>query len=671
MRINIFLILLFALLCAGCNGDETQVVNNQETITIEGQIVVSPTLKQMEATTRSSLNEVLNYDYEVLYYNYVLSESSVISLGIIDGESGDYLPFKLSETESLLDLQSDGTLTSRDQLLSGDVILAAGSRVVAIGAAERSIAMSLGADMPSSFANVGDNPLSGGDFVDNLYIQGELLLAEATTLEQLSESDFTLSIIPSLIAIRVTNDTIDRGSIAVRSAKLTASEAIFSPHIELDGGSYSLTETGLYDELIATTSSAQSVAPGEFTTLYMYALPTSNEDTDITIEVEFDVVANDNSVNLDTAVNGDFQTTTTTTTITTDYEDVSFALGEGSVFETNIEDDAKISLSIDDEQMRLLISAGSKFTFDINCVNRAWSIETPEWLTLTPSWCSEPCYEPVTITATFSSSESSSESEAISFVDYQTQESMHSISVVKSPLYSELMAILSDLNSGMTTPVTLNWSASLPIADWEGVTLNSDGDDVVKLELSGRGFQGVLPTTNIYKLTEIEHLDLSDNGLTGEVLVGYGNILLSLTYLDLSRNKLTKVNLQSFGGGELKYLYLNDNEISTTTGNVDTVTSLPNLVDIDLSNNLLSSSLTLQSGVAGPANLRLFSIKNNSLKGTLPEYLSSSTKLETLRTSGNASLGGELPASLIEQLGYSAAEVEAEITSTTLITIVD
>ena len=62
----------------------------------------------------------------------------------------------------------------------------------------------------------------------------------------------------------------------------------------------------------------------------------------------------------------------------------------------------------------------------------------------------------------------------------------------------------------------LNWSESLPPAEWDGVTVSGEPPRVTGLDLSGRGLGGGIPPA-LGKLSALEHLDLSGNDLSGTI----------------------------------------------------------------------------------------------------------------------------------------------------------
>ena len=83
---------------------------------------------------------------------------------------------------------------------------------------------------------------------------------------------------------------------------------------------------------------------------------------------------------------------------------------------------------------------------------------------------------------------------------------------------------------------SLNWGASVPIGDWQGLSLNSGKNRVVALALPGQGLTGAI-SPDVGRLTALGTLDLSGNNLTGNIPGELGSVG-SLEILDLANNSL-------------------------------------------------------------------------------------------------------------------------------------
>ncbi len=689
-NISIFLLLLLVACSKGeandpsSNEEGNEEGNEPQQTLLEsrtaGQVILSPSAAQIAAqTTRGELIETINYDYEILRYTFEYDDNATYRFAVLSGDTGYLIPFENGSYTSKLSFAEDSGsswLVAEELLTDQQERLASGSRLFcfAMNGATNSALTSSGASsvtlatsMPNTFDNSEISPLEGADFADNLYLQGVYEVEQATTLSQLTESSIELTATAALIGVRITNNCVIGASHTISSASISTTNATFPSSATLDGKSITPSTSDLYSEISATTTGeGVTIAPGEHTTLYMYALPNSKSalSSDITISAVID------------GENQELYRLTPATLAAMNSQGESyFEGGEAYIFDTNIVDSSQIALSMSDEDIATAIFSGTKFTFDIEAVNVAWESTMPDWLSISPSWCSDPMYDAVTVTVTITKPDTgaTSGSGELEFIDLDSGEVIHSISIVQpmTTIATNLMNLLSELNSGDDTPVTLNWDTATPLEDWEGVTLDEDGN-VVGLALSNKGFEGVIPSTYISKFTELVTLDLSHNSLSDAMLIAYGN-LKSLEYLDVSHNQITKVNMQAFKSDEtntrsMKYLYLNDNVIESSTGGVNEIINIPTLVEFSFANNLMSTSISEYSGTEGPANLELFDISGNEFKGTIPWYLSNSPHLKTLKTAGNTSLGGVLTDALINQLGYSEAQVEEYITNDTSIT---
>ena len=113
---------------------------------------------------------------------------------------------------------------------------------------------------------------------------------------------------------------------------------------------------------------------------------------------------------------------------------------------------------------------------------------------------------------------------------------------------------------------SLNWSASIPIDNWRGITISGTPKRVTKLVLSrdrvtGR-LNGRLPA-ELGDLAVLTTLKLSENQLTGTIPPELGN-LANLTELNLWDNQLTGAIPAKLGDlPNLRSLILNNNDLSS------------------------------------------------------------------------------------------------------------
>ena len=160
----------------------------------------------------------------------------------------------------------------------------------------------------------------------------------------------------------------------------------------------------------------------------------------------------------------------------------------------------------------------------------------------------------------------------------------------------------------------LNWSADVPITQWDGIAVGDSG--VKTLELGDNELTGVIPP-ELGHLSQLQWLSLYDNRLTGSIPPELSR-LSQLEWLDLSGNVLTgSIPPELSQLIALRGLYLYGNEL---------IGSIP----------LELSQLTALRG------LRL---DNNGLTGVIPPELGRLVDLEELNLDGNA-LTGCAPATL-------------------------
>ena len=83
---------------------------------------------------------------------------------------------------------------------------------------------------------------------------------------------------------------------------------------------------------------------------------------------------------------------------------------------------------------------------------------------------------------------------------------------------------------------SLNWSASTPIDQWEGIAVGGTPLRVTRLKLQRRGLTGEIPA-GLGGLSSLVELDLWFNQLSGTIPSEIGD-LANLELLNLSRNRL-------------------------------------------------------------------------------------------------------------------------------------
>ena len=198
---------------------------------------------------------------------------------------------------------------------------------------------------------------------------------------------------------------------------------------------------------------------------------------------------------------------------------------------------------------------------------------------------------------------------------------------------------LYDATDGPNWVDSTNWKTDAPLAEWYGVTANTDGR-VVGLELNENGLAGELPE-ELGGLTQLRWLWLHVNDLTGTIPARLGS-LPRLGALVLFRNALTGPIPRELGGlANLEYLQLGSNDLN---GQIPPeLGNLARLRWLSLWYNSLTGPVPRELGSL--VNLERMYLSANELTGSTT-WLENLTNLERLNLFGNWGVTGALPASL-------------------------
>ena len=213
---------------------------------------------------------------------------------------------------------------------------------------------------------------------------------------------------------------------------------------------------------------------------------------------------------------------------------------------------------------------------------------------------------------------------------------------------------------------TLNWSTDLPIARWQGVTVQGFPPRVVELQLVSRSLSGQIPPKfgnlaalkvlsfrvndlrggippELAGLSELRMLDLHGNSLGGFIPPELGN-LSKLEALDLTANDLTGSIPPEFGNlSALKVLSFRINHLRG--GIPPELGNLSKLEALDLNANRLTGSIPPELNRL--SNLERLDLSQNRLSGSIPRELSSLSSLQHLILHQN-DLTGPIPPELAE-----------------------
>lgn len=194
-------------------------------------------------------------------------------------------------------------------------------------------------------------------------------------------------------------------------------------------------------------------------------------------------------------------------------------------------------------------------------------------------------------------------------------------------------ALLLDSAYILDAAPALNWSAGIPMEEWEGITLGGSPPRVIAVRLKDRGLSGRVPT-ELEGLSNLEDLDLALNRLTGNI--PRLDNLSNLEFLGLSSNRLSgEIYPVVDSLGQLQVLYLHDNKLSGPIP--PELGDLVNLGALGLDQNRLTGEIPPELGRL--EILEKMGLSHNRLVGTIPPELADLPELHGLYLSGNRLTG--------------------------------
>ena len=209
---------------------------------------------------------------------------------------------------------------------------------------------------------------------------------------------------------------------------------------------------------------------------------------------------------------------------------------------------------------------------------------------------------------------------------------------------------------------TLNWSASLAIEEWDGVSVDGTSRRVTGLDLRAARLDGRI-AVELSNLDHLESLHLGENQLNGEIPAELGR-LDALQELYLNANELTGDIPAELGGlDRLQRMYLNGNQLDG--GVPPSLGGLDSIRVLSLSQNRLVGEIPVELRLLG--SLRELYLNANRLSGEIPAELGDLSSLENLYLNGNQ-LTGMIPTVLgsltnLRRLSLSQNQLTGEIPS--------
>ncbi len=209
---------------------------------------------------------------------------------------------------------------------------------------------------------------------------------------------------------------------------------------------------------------------------------------------------------------------------------------------------------------------------------------------------------------------------------------------------------------------SLNWSADMPIENWDGVTIGGAAQRITEIELAHRDLKGSMPA-KWGSLSGLVKLNLGFNDLTGTIPTELGD-LSDLELLKLKGNELSGTIPAQLGNlSHLKVLDLGRNDL---TGPIPSeLSNLGEIEELVLSQNWLPGPIPEWLGRL--TSLKVLELRGSRLVGPVPSELSSLDRLEVLDLSGNP-LGGSIPEWLgslesLEHLALNGSQLTGRIPS--------
>ncbi|XP_039000118.1 probable leucine-rich repeat receptor-like protein kinase At2g33170 [Hibiscus syriacus] len=205
---------------------------------------------------------------------------------------------------------------------------------------------------------------------------------------------------------------------------------------------------------------------------------------------------------------------------------------------------------------------------------------------------------------------------------------------------SALLALKSHITHDPHNILATNWSTSISVCNWIGVTCGSKHHRVIALDLSSMDLTGTIPS-HLGNLSSLASLDVSDNSFHGSLLIELTN-LHRLKYLNFCNNNFDGEIPSWFGYfAQLQGLLLYGNNF---TGVIPfALGNLSKLETLSLYNNNFKGQIPITMG--NLSNLKWLYLYNNSLSGVIPNVFGNLTSLSYMDLSFN-SFTGQIPSSI-------------------------
>ncbi|KAE8691971.1 Detected protein of unknown function [Hibiscus syriacus] len=204
---------------------------------------------------------------------------------------------------------------------------------------------------------------------------------------------------------------------------------------------------------------------------------------------------------------------------------------------------------------------------------------------------------------------------------------------------SALLELKSHISHDPYNLLATNWSTSISVCDWIGITGGSRHHRVTALNLSSMDFRGTIPS-QLGSLSFLASLDFRHNSFHGSLPTELAN-LHQLKYLNFGRVPSPPPSLQLYDVSENNLA----GEFPASLCNLSALSVL------NLNNNSLGGTIPKCIGNFSSSLLEI-DLRNNNFHGPIPCSLGELSELESLDLSSN-NLHGRIPTEL-KNLGFLA-----------------
>ncbi|XWS10851.1 hypothetical protein CRYUN_Cryun38cG0033400 [Craigia yunnanensis] len=225
-----------------------------------------------------------------------------------------------------------------------------------------------------------------------------------------------------------------------------------------------------------------------------------------------------------------------------------------------------------------------------------------------------------------------------------------------------LLALKSHVTHDPRNLLATNWSTTISVCNWIGVTCGSKHQRVTALDFTGMGLTGTIQP-HLGNLSFLARLNIRNNNFHGPLPVDLAN-LRRLKHLNFGNNSFSGEIPSWFGSfTKLQSLFLYGNNftgvIPSTLGN------LSKLEILALFDNQLSGEIS--SIIGNLTSLKYLELSSNSLTGKIPSIIGHLTSLKELGLSSNY-LTGKIPSIIghltsLKELGLSSNYLTGKISS--------